>query len=84
MPTVLYINGWRFFFYSNEGNEPVHIHVQKGEKECKYWLIEETFDIEQAFAYHMNNADKKEVRRIIFEHFDTLIKGWNEFFNRHE
>lgn len=58
MPTVLYINGWRFFFYSNEGNEPVHIHVQKGEKECKYWLIEETFDIEQAFAYHMNNADK--------------------------
>lgn len=81
---MLYINGWRFFFYSNEGNEPVHIHVQKGEKECKYWLIEETFDIEQAFAYHMNNADKKEVRRIIFEHFDTLIKGWNEFFNRHE
>jgi hypothetical protein len=63
---VLYINGWRFFFYSNEGNEPVHIHVQKGEKECKYWLIEETFVIEQAFAYHMNNADKKEVRRIIF------------------
>jgi hypothetical protein len=81
---VLYINGWRFFFYSNEGNEPVHIHIQKGEKEYKYWLIEETFDIEQAFAYHMNNADKKEVRRIIFEHFDTLIKGWNEFFNRHE
>jgi hypothetical protein len=38
MPTVLYIKGWRLFFYSNEGNEPIHIHGQKGDKECKYWL----------------------------------------------
>ena len=33
MPTVLYIRGWRFFFYSDEGNEPIHIHVQKGDSE---------------------------------------------------
>lgn len=31
MPTVLYFYGWRFFFYSNEGNEPIHIHAEKGE-----------------------------------------------------
>lgn len=48
MPTVLYVNGWRFFFYSNEGNEPVHIHAQKGEKECKFLLLEATFDIKIA------------------------------------
>ena len=28
MPTVLYINGFRFFFYMNE-HEPIHIHVEK-------------------------------------------------------
>jgi hypothetical protein len=24
MPTILYVQGWRFHFYSNEGNEPMH------------------------------------------------------------
>lgn len=31
MPTVLRVDGYRFFFYSNEGNEPPHIHVESGE-----------------------------------------------------
>jgi len=28
MPTILFIQGWRLFFYSNERNEPVHVHVR--------------------------------------------------------
>ncbi len=24
MPTILYVQGWRFHFYANEGNEPMH------------------------------------------------------------
>ncbi len=30
MPTVLYVQGWRLYFYSNEGNEPMHVHAVKG------------------------------------------------------
>jgi len=30
MPTVLRIEGFRFHFYSDEGNEPPHIHVEYG------------------------------------------------------
>ena len=30
MPTVLRVHGYRFFFFSNEGREPAHIHVQSG------------------------------------------------------
>jgi Domain of unknown function (DUF4160) len=36
MPTILYVQGWRFHFYSNEGNEPMHVHAVKGDAECKY------------------------------------------------
>ncbi len=36
MPTVIFLFGWRFFFYSDEGNEPMHIHCEKGEKEPKF------------------------------------------------
>ncbi len=31
MPTVLRIRGYRFFFFSLEGNEPPHIHVEQAE-----------------------------------------------------
>ncbi len=37
MPTVLRLLGFRFFFYSEEGNEPPHIHVEKGSARGKYW-----------------------------------------------
>lgn len=53
MPTILMIMGWRLFFYSNEGNEPVHVHCRKGDKECKYWLDTEMFDLEEAYSYNM-------------------------------
>lgn len=38
MPTVLRIGSTRFFFYSNEGAEPPHIHVEQGGAVAKFWL----------------------------------------------
>ncbi|HOS40617.1 MAG TPA: DUF4160 domain-containing protein, partial [Spirochaetota bacterium] len=38
MPTVLRIGPFRFHFYSNEGGEAPHIHVESSEGECKFWL----------------------------------------------
>ena len=37
MPTVLNIKGYRFFFFSLEGNEPPHIHIEHGDKVGKKW-----------------------------------------------
>ena len=36
MPTVLYMLGWRLFFFPNEGNEPIHIHCENAEKVAAY------------------------------------------------
>ena len=82
MPTILQILGWRLFFYANEGNEPPHVHAQKAEMDCKYWLDRETYDIEEAFSYRMNARDKREIRKIVFEHFDYILERWNEFEQR--
>ena len=79
MPTILLVMGWRFFFYSNEGNEPIHVHCRKGEKECKYWLDADAFDIEEAFSYNMNNKDKRDVKKIIFEYFEFIESEWDRF-----
>ena len=38
MPVILRIKGFKFYFYSNEGGEPMHIHVNKAENNGKIWL----------------------------------------------
>ena len=38
MPKVLRIGSFRFHFYSDEGNEPPHIHIEANDGECKFWL----------------------------------------------
>ena len=82
MPTVLLILGWRFYFFSNENNEPIHIHVSNAEMEWKFWLEENTFEITESFSYHMSPKDKREIRKIIFEHFDYIIEQWKQFQNK--
>ena len=82
MPTILTIAGWRFFFYANEGNEPVHIHCRKGDAEAKYWLDPGAFEIEEAHAYNMSPADRRAARRLIFGHFDYIVSQWEKFQER--
>lgn len=82
MPTVLLISGWRLFFYSNEGHEPVHIHAEKAEMECKFWLHLDTFEISEAFAYGITPSARREIRKIIFQHFEYLVNEWDLFYKR--
>lgn len=79
MPTILEILGWRLFFYSNEGNEPIHIHARKAEIECKFWIKIDEYDIEEAYAHGLKPRDAREIRKIIFDHFDYIIDQWNIF-----
>ncbi|MCO6482939.1 MAG: DUF4160 domain-containing protein [Flavobacteriales bacterium] len=38
MPTVFKLRGFTFKFYSNENNEPPHVHVIQGTAESKWWI----------------------------------------------
>ena len=79
MPTILLLFGWRLFFYANEGSEPIHVHAKKGDMECKFWLDVESFDITPAYLYNMTPRATREIRRIIFDHFDYIVEQWKEF-----
>ena len=77
MPTILFILGWRVFFFSDEGNEPIHVHARKGDAECKYWLRVDIYDIEEAYAHNMTPRLEREIRKIIFDHFELIVESWN-------
>jgi len=82
MPTILLLKGWRFFFYANERGEPMHVHARKAGMECKFWLRDADFEAVEAFAHGMGPKDKREVRKIIFEHFEPIAAEWKEFQRR--
>lgn len=78
MPTVFEIFGYRFFFYSNENNEPVHVHVEKGDAEAKIWIN----PLAEQYAYGFKSRERKEILRLAREHSDEIIKSWNEHFKK--
>jgi hypothetical protein len=76
VPTILLVKGWRVFFYSNEGNEPMHVHARKGDAECKFWIDADRFEAEEAFEHGLTPQLRREIRQVIFEHFDEICVAW--------
>lgn len=75
MPTVLRIGSFRFHFYSDEQNEPPHIHVATTDGECKFWLD----PIKLARSKNVNPHIAREIERLIYENRKALIKAYNEY-----
>jgi hypothetical protein len=75
MPTVLQVGRYRFYFFSNESQEPPHIHVKAGSAQAKFWLA----PIGLAVSYGYNAHEMGEIERIVREHQAFLIGAWNEY-----
>jgi hypothetical protein len=76
MPTVLIVNGYRFFFFSLDRNEPIHIHVEKGEGYAKYWLKPIQLASSRGFRQH----ELSTIRLLIEENTKVFIKAWKQHF----
>ncbi|WP_395044573.1 DUF4160 domain-containing protein [Flavobacterium sp.] len=76
MPTIFYINGFRFFFYSNE-HLPKHIHIEKAEKTAKFNIE----NIELIKSYGFNASSLKQISNLVEENQELLKQKWDEFFN---
>ena len=79
MPVVFRYKGFRFFFYSNEGNprEPVHVHVRAGGCEAKLWLDPE---IRVAASYGFDAATLRELVEAAQSHRELIERAWNDYF----
>ena len=76
MPTILRIGSFRFFFYSNEGNEPPHIHVQEGNCLAKFWLD----PVELATSVRFDSHHLTKLQKLILENKTSFLEAWNEYF----
>jgi len=76
MPTVLRHQGYRFYFFSHEPNEPPHVHVDKGGATAKFWL--EPVGLARSVGF-----PPREISRIleyVREHREQLLRDWHGYF----
>ena len=76
MPTLLRSRGYRFFFFTREGSEPPHIHVEKGEDYAKFWLRPVRLARNRGFlSRHLS-----EIRVLVEENEALFEEKWHERF----
>ena len=79
MPTVLRIGRFRFYFFSNEREEPPHIHVKAGQDEAKFWLN----PTELTSNYGFSSRQLNDLGRLVEESEAVFLEAWNEHFSQH-
>ena len=78
MPTVLRIGSFRFHFYSDERQEPPHIHVATPDGECKFWLEPVRLARNKGVAPHVVRV----IEKLVFENLELLRERYYEYHRR--
>ena len=80
MPLVFTLHGFRFFFFSNEGDprEPIHIHVRKENNLAKFWIEPE---VVLADSYGFSAKELNFIRKIIDNKRTEIEVAWNDHFS---
>jgi hypothetical protein len=78
VPTVLRIGPYKFSFFSNENNEPRHVHATRDALLAKFWLEPVSLVKNRGFAEHELNA----IGKLVLENRDRLREAWDDHFGK--
>ena len=75
MPTVKNITGpFRFFFYSFDCGEPMHVHVRRERMGWTVWVDPVVLaSNEGCFVHELNR-----IRTLIVENREAIVEAWDE------
>ena len=65
-----------FLLYSNEGHEPPHVHVRRGDDTCKFWLRPVSLTYNDA----MSSRELNQLSKLVNERRGELERKWFEYF----
>ncbi len=77
MPSVFTIEGFRFFFYSND-HAPVHVHVQHGGGEAVFEISGGVVSLRESVGVKV--SELKRAEEIAVEHMAEIERKWHERF----
>jgi hypothetical protein len=74
--------GYCIYFWSNENNEPIHVHISKGnqmENATKFWITRN--DIELVHNKSQISAnDLRKIKKYLWANRDSIIARWYQHF----
>jgi hypothetical protein len=77
MPTIRRSGPYRFFFFSNEGLEPPHVHVQRDHALAKVWLA----PVALASSSGFSARELHRIERLVAQRQAEFLEAWREFFH---
>jgi hypothetical protein len=78
MPTLLRWNGYRFYFFSSDGDEPPHVHIDRDAATAKYWLS----PVRLARNIGFSARDLRVLDAKVAEEQVRFLEAWHEYFGR--
>lgn len=83
MPNLFSISGYKVYFWANENDEPIHVHVSKGrpsKNSTKLWLTKSGGCIVASNGSHIPTNELQELMDIISAQYFLICAKWKEFF----
>jgi len=77
MPTIFRIDGYRFFFFSDE-HTPQHIHIEKADAYARI----EIDSLKVTDSYKLNSKELKKLLKLVQDNKSKLQGAWNEYFKQ--
>ncbi len=76
MPAILRTGPYRIYFYSHELNEPPHVHIDRDDQSCKFWLE----PVALARNLGFSAKELRNIEEILIKNKTHLLEAWNEYF----
>ena len=75
MPTIPGVEGpYRLFFYSFDCREPRHVHVERDDSTCKFWLE----PVALARNYGFAPRELNRIRKLVQTHHSEIQDAWRQ------
>lgn len=87
MPNIFTLFGYKVYFWSNENQEPIHIHISKGkpnENSTKIWLTRSGGCILANNISKIPEKDLNKLMEIIEAQFFLICIEWKKHFKVNE
>ncbi len=79
--------GYKIYFWSNEKNEPIHVHISKGHptgNSTKVWLTKSGGCILANNNSNIPEKDLKKLKVCLKYNYFLIISEWKEYFKGQE
>lgn len=83
LPSLFMVSGYKVYFWSNENNEPIHVHVSKGKPTSngtKIWLTRTGGCILASNGSGISKRELNELMEFISAQFFLICAEWKKFF----